>query len=239
MAYLWVSARVETVGPESVRRQRYSVRCRSAFDPRTSGRRGSRKMPPWRCSATMSRPPCEAAATVPPHRCSLCRCSGTGCTGCVTAHHPRFLKILKIGQNLTELGTIINEPLEHSIFDSFPRPCSGTREEGAHQCLHFLQSRLQPAVFKRPPPICDAKPTTPTHHCRPSRSFWPRRRLQHTCAAIFWGKKYMPYLFPPCFLKESNIYAPAPYSPGAHEQRRQPWAKRRAAAKKNLFILLS
>ena len=58
MAYLWVSARVETVGPESVRsrRQRYSVR-RSAFDPRTSGRRGSRKMPPWRCSATMSRPP--------------------------------------------------------------------------------------------------------------------------------------------------------------------------------------
>ena len=152
---------------------------------------------------------------------------------------PTILKILKIRQNLTELGTIINKRFAHSIFGSFHHPCSGTREEGAHQCLHFLQSRLQPAVFKRPPPICDAKPTTPTHHCRPSRSFWPRRRLQHTCAAIFWGKKYMPYLFPPCFLKESNIYAPAPYSPGAHEQRRQPWAKRRAAAKKNLFILLS
>ena len=49
---------------------------------------------------------------------------------------------------------------------------SGTREEGAHQCLHFLQARLQTpaAAFKRPP-------------CRRRRCATLKRRHLATAAA--------------------------------------------------------
>ena len=106
---------------------------------------------------------------------------------------------------------------------------SGTLERLLSPMLYiFLQSRRLRQLGKflgvGPPGRCRRRPPRPCRRRGPpsSRSFWPRKRLHnHTCA-IFWGRRKKkgkkeihallvraPLLLT-CFLKESNIYAPAP-----------------------------